>query len=285
MNERKLNGTYPSQIGAQAQSGNGQQTNGSNGQHDSDQDQRYGKGEFFLGPKLALLDTQLGALAFRVLCYGLSKGNQWRFRSWQVKQQFGCGKVQLQTAMRELREAGYARLLKTGGGYRKACGQFWEIRKSASQPWTPDPDTPLKNGKFESIEIRPSKNDAHKKERSLKKENTIGISKRGVTEQHGREPASLRLPLKVADPQSLEATSAEPNHEAHSNGNGERISSAPAKIIPVREPADEHGYELRGKFYSESQANELAMQSPDPNLALQFRKAIRQPDGAIRIAA
>jgi hypothetical protein len=52
-----------------------------------------------------------------------------------------------------------------------------------------------------------------------------------------------------------------------------------------KDPAGEHGYELDGKFYTEDQANHLALQSSDPNLALRFRKAIRHRDGAIEILA
>jgi hypothetical protein len=121
---------YTSNGNGQAQSGNG---DNSNGQHGTEQ--RYAKGEFFTGPKAALLNTDLDDLAFRILCLALARGSHWQIHPWQLERQFGRrGRDVVRRALRQLETAGYARLLAVSQG-RGRISSGWQIRRSPDAAW------------------------------------------------------------------------------------------------------------------------------------------------------
>jgi hypothetical protein len=122
--------------------------------------ERYAKGEFFIAPKAALPDKRLSDLAFRVLCYALSKGGGWRLCVWQLRQVFGKGKQAMTNVMKQIEAAGYARLEFRRGRHGRIIGKQWHIiRKPRS-----------KTGSTDSHKNRPSVKVGIEEGKSIKKE-------------------------------------------------------------------------------------------------------------------
>jgi len=125
----RSSGTCAANARAYNGSGQGQAQSGNENtdQHDN---QRYPKGEFFVGPKAVLTDKRLGDLAVRVFCYALSKGRNYRLCVWHLREVFGKGEQAMGTAMKQLKEAGYARLdLQRGRGGKIVGSGYCIIRK------------------------------------------------------------------------------------------------------------------------------------------------------------
>jgi hypothetical protein len=82
-----------------------------------------------------LRDQRLGGMARAILAYALSRPSDWKLHSWEVAKEFQCGKFAVRTAMKQLKDAGYARidLVRTPSGTVE--GQEWLIRESPELEW------------------------------------------------------------------------------------------------------------------------------------------------------
>ncbi len=82
-----------------------------------------------------LRDHRLGGMARGVLCYALSRPSNWKLRSWELAKEFRCGEWAIRSAMKELVNAGYARLdlVRTPTGTVE--GRAWLIRESPEMEW------------------------------------------------------------------------------------------------------------------------------------------------------
>jgi len=141
-----------------------QTRNGSNGQHD-----RYGKGEFFVGPKQALQDVQdkrIGPVAFVILCDVLSKGHNWQLCIKEVRKRFGWGETATRTAMRELSKAGWVTRKEERGKGGVILGRHYVVHR---RPFT---KTAVAQGLVD---------------RSLREDGLEERTKEGVTQSLGRK--------------------------------------------------------------------------------------------------
>jgi hypothetical protein len=94
----------------------------------------YGRHAFTRVLNETIRDPALGGLARAILCYALSMPENWQIHSWQLKQEFGCGRLAIRKAMRELQDAGYAqRVLRRDDG--EITGSAWLIRESPKLRW------------------------------------------------------------------------------------------------------------------------------------------------------
>lgn len=96
----------------------------------------YGKQPFTRVLNDTLRDPALGGLARAILVYALSLPENWLIHSWQLKQEFQCGRLAIRKAMKELQDAGYAhRVLNRENG--EITGSTWFIRESPKLkcPW------------------------------------------------------------------------------------------------------------------------------------------------------
>lgn len=74
-------------------------------------------------------DRRLSAAALGVLVYLLSLPDDWSIHSGQLQERFDVGREKMQAVMRDLREAGYARLERIGGGSGQFAGTRWVIEE------------------------------------------------------------------------------------------------------------------------------------------------------------
>jgi hypothetical protein len=149
MTNSKRNKSYPESEQTQVQSRNGQQSGNGSKPHESEQSvfkiERYGKGQSYTRIlNETLRNKQLCRVAHPlvVLAYALSKGRTWKLHSWQLRKEFGWGRLATRTVMRQLVEADFARLLIKRGNRGRVEGQLWEIRESPLVPWPPESDSP-----------------------------------------------------------------------------------------------------------------------------------------------
>lgn len=82
-----------------------------------------------------LRDHRLGGMARGILCYALSRPSNWKLHSWELAKEFQSGEWAIRSAMKELVNAGYARLdlVRTPTG--KLKGRAWLIRESPEMEW------------------------------------------------------------------------------------------------------------------------------------------------------
>src|SRR5260370_31882809 len=96
----------------------------------------YGKQPFTRVLNDTVRDQALGGLARAVLVYALSMPPDWKIRSWQLKEEFRCGRLAIREAMRQLQDAGYAqRYLVRKVGTGEIVGTEWMIRESPTIAW------------------------------------------------------------------------------------------------------------------------------------------------------
>jgi hypothetical protein len=91
-------------------------SNGQHVKHAANGQHRYAEGEFFIAPKAALTDNRLGALAFRVLCYVLSKGSAYQVHPRRLQKQLSAGRDAIRHALRQLEAVGCAQLVRVSLG-------------------------------------------------------------------------------------------------------------------------------------------------------------------------
>jgi len=78
-------------------------------------------------PSSTANDENLTAEALGVLSYLLSKPQTWEVRIGDVRKRFGIGNDKMRRIMRELVDAGYARLIERRGENGRLAGTFYEI--------------------------------------------------------------------------------------------------------------------------------------------------------------
>ncbi len=106
---------------------------------------RHGKDPRFKGRPYTrilnetLLDERLGGMARAILCYALSRPENWKLHSWEVAKRFHCGEWATRSGMKDLAEAGYARLVLARTATGTIRGRAWQIREAPELPWPSDP--------------------------------------------------------------------------------------------------------------------------------------------------
>jgi hypothetical protein len=99
---------------------------------------KYGKGQSYTRIlNETLRDKRLGGLARAILVYALSKPPDWKLRSWQLEQEFDCGRIAIRSAMKQLVKADYAKLVLERGSGGRVVGRSWLIRESPQMSWPP----------------------------------------------------------------------------------------------------------------------------------------------------
>ena len=94
----------------------------------------YGNGQLFTRIlNDTIRDPRLIGLAFKVVCYALSKPIGWQINATDLRKQLRRGKRALRPAMKEIEAIGLARL------YRDERARWrWQIRESNTIPWNDD---------------------------------------------------------------------------------------------------------------------------------------------------
>jgi hypothetical protein len=112
---------------------------------------KYGRRGFTRILNETLCNRRLGIEARAILAYLLSKPRDWKPRVWALAKEFRCGKHVIRKGLKNLAVEGYARMVKSGGGYGKAFGYQWQVRESPELSW-------LDGSKNSSFEISTTKN-------------------------------------------------------------------------------------------------------------------------------
>jgi hypothetical protein len=297
-------------------------SNVSNGQHEREQSifkiERYGKGQPYTRILNRTLRHRLLCLIAHpmvVLAYALSKGRNWQLRSSDLQEEFDWGEAATRTAMRQLVEAGFALLLKGGGGYGKACGRRWVIRESPAIPWP---------AKFETAAIRASNsrraiNDIDSQTKKRKTDNARARAKR----KGPKQASTASHPAEVFGFEKYQ-DQPKPDVEAIAGALRRNWDSKPVASHPkwpdfgawccrqrnnrggrgkpyekgfwtwlakqkkywrdkVKEPDEQQGYVLvlDNKFYPAAKAN--LMLAENPKLDGKFHSAVKLCDGTFQI--
>jgi len=87
-----------------------------------------------------LQDTSLSLEALGLLCYLLSKPDDWEVRVSEIQQTWGLGRARLQRIMQELADAGYARLQSKRNGNGQMSGKEWIIFEEKHRECMVSPD-------------------------------------------------------------------------------------------------------------------------------------------------
>ena len=140
---------------------------------------------FVMIEKSAIEDARLSWRARGLLVYFLSKPDAWVIRMGHIAEQSGGGRDALRSAMRELKEAGYAALINT------SAGSEWVIRE---RPETmPPPENP--HAAFaKAAKTPPSNKESERKKDKRVMPNGIGQQ----AELLPAIPASVGLDVAVA---------------------------------------------------------------------------------------
>lgn len=81
-----------------------------------------------------LNDARLSFKARGLLCYLLSKPRDWQVSSAQLTKASPQGMTAIRSALKELKECGYAQLISVQGEDGKMTGKYWAISDLPSFP-------------------------------------------------------------------------------------------------------------------------------------------------------